>query len=772
MKRHTFIALVLSLILPLSCERLPEDVNICGVGSREPSLEVSWNGGECTAYILASGAFTATIPEGTDWISFKENPSSLTLGKEGDCSITFTLSVNRSIPRSVEIELVCGTSNAFLTITQDGLLEGGLDVAEKNVLAPFAGGRLAAKVNTKIAASKFSFSTEYLEPESADWISGVRLSGNFIVFEVEPNLAESLIRHADIIASYPGGKGRVHITQYSAGTEPEPIGIASLKEKLNAKGSIVLDKHYIVSGIVLNDDSEGNGAENRMVSADNPDMSYSSTIIYLQSEDGADGIKLIFNGSCADVASRWDHISFDAFGLTLTRENAPVRYEISDIPISIVTASEKGEPVLPKTRSIAELVDNDLYTLVKLEEVEIPIRKGPYVPVDVRCIDIVTAYPVTLRDSRGKSIYMMVNSDCSWARDGKPMPQGSGSVSGVLVHESCDNYEWDTGRESTIKDKGVIGNYITGLGDIGSWQIRPVFHSDIEIAEDLDDGFSSLLYEWRYCDSLGVNLAPNYDGEKLLLRPTWPEVPDPRNDSVLVTKADSLVAKAALYCLNDGKKVVFKPCNDLTHLGPYTYGGQIIREDTGNGVTHLGKNALWYFQGGEKYGIIFSTTPSTTSDIRWETSNGSAWCAFGWNSKQYWCCEFSTEGLSQANAPLSVQFGTMNHIFYYGAPRYWSAEWSADGRTWDRLLTYSVPDFPPQTGAKMVWQLPGAKHITANLPNAALGKEKIYVRMIPTSAAGLSSNFGVGTASSYYSSSAFNAARYNAINYFAVRYNK
>lgn len=764
MKRHTIIAAILSLAAILSCERLPEDVLICGVGCKEPTLEVSWDGGDCTADVLATGEFTVTIPVDADWIAFKEESSSRTVTRYGDCRIAFTLGVNRGTPRTVDIALVCGSANSILTVNQDGLFEGGLDVEEKNVLAPYEGGRLSAKMSTSVAAAEFSFAVEYLEPESTDWISGTRINGNFIVFDVEPNLADELIRHADIIASYPGGEGRVHITQYSAGTDVQPLSIAALKAKLSSKGSIVLDKHYIVTGIVLNDDTEGNGAENRMASADNPDPEYSSRIIYLQSEDGADGIKLIFNDSCADVASRWDRIGFDAFGLTLTREDAPVRYEISGIPTSTVTESEKGEAPQPKVRSIGGLSAADLYTLVRLENVEIPIRKGPFVPVDIRYIDIVTAYPVTLRDVQGKSIYMMVNSDCIWSRNGSRMPQGSGSVAGVLVHEPCDNYEWDTGKEATIKAEGVISNYITGLGNIGNWQIRPVFHSDIDIAENFEDGFSSLLYEWRYCDSLGVNLAPNFDGDNLLIRPTWPEVRDPRTDE--------LTTKAALYCMNGAEKVVLKPCNDMTHLGPYTYGDQISRKESGNGVTHLGKEALWYYQGSEKYGIIFSTTPSPTSVISWGTSNGSAWCAFGWNSKQYWCCEFSTEGLTADNAPLSVQFGTMNHIFYSGAPRYWSAEWSADGKTWERLLTYSVPDFPPQTGARMVWQLPGAKHITANLPNAALGKEKVYVRMIPVNYAGLTSNGGIGTASSYYSSSSFNATRYNAINYFAVRYNK
>ena len=506
------------------------------------------------------------------------------------------------------------------------------------------------------------------------------------------------------------------------------------------------------------------GAENRMVSADNPDPGYSSRIIYLQDEDGSDGIKLIFNDSCADVASRFDHISFDAFGLTLTREVAPVRYEISGIPTSVVTESEKRDAPRPKVLGIGDLTENDLYTLVELKNVEIPIRKGPFMPIDIRYIDIVTAYPMVLRDINGQSIYMMVNSDCVWSRDGRPMPQGSGSVMGVLVHETCDNFEWDMGEETSIKEQGVISNYITGLGNIGNWQIRPVFHSDISLAENFDDGFSSLLYEWRYCDSLGVNLVANYDGELKVLRPTWPQVADPRTDT--------LTTGAALYCLNDTKKTDLYVCNDFTHLGPYTYGGSITKPENGNGVTDaLGREAHWYvYPSTGSIGVIYSQFLSS-GVVNWDICNGSAWCVTGWNKNQSWRCEFSTEDLTAANAPLSVQFGVMNHIGYTGAPRYWSLDWSSDGETWDRLTLYTVPDFPA-TGSRKVYQLPGTKYVTASLPVEALGQEKVYIRMVPTNSAGLSSNTGIGNDSSYYTSSSFNSNRYNAINYFAVRYNK
>ena len=751
MKRY-IIATALAILAAFSCEKLPEDVKICGIGCREKVLELSWDATDCSAVILASGSFTASLPEDADWIAFKEAPGKRSFSGNGDCTLAFKVEINRSIPRSTEISLVCGTGSASITVNQDGLLEGGLDIEQKNILVVSEGGRNAAKISTRIAAEKFSFSTSYQESESTGWISGVKVAGNFIVFDVAPNLTDSLTRHADIAVNYPGGEGAVHVTQYSAGTDVEHIDIPTLKGMLAFSGSIRIDKHYILSGIVLNDDSEGNGAENRMISCDTPDFGYSSHILYVQDEAGTDGIKLIFNEDCKNVASAYDRISLDLYGLALTRESAPARYVIHDIPAAVITESARGEAPVANSRRISELSERDVYTYVKLEGVEIPIRKGPYVPIDIRLIDILPAYPMVLRDNTGNSIFMMVNSDCSWSRDGNAMPQGSGSVSGVLVAETCDNFEWDIIAEESIKDPGVISDYITGLGRIGDWQIRPVFHKDVELSEKFEDGFSGLLYEWRYCDSLGLHLLPNYDGDEKVLYPTWPAVSNPKT------------LKAKLSCIKDGENKDISVCNDFTHLGPLV-GGAITRPENGNGVTDsLGRSAHWYvYPSTGSIGCIYSNFTLTGSD--WSISNGAAWCTMAWSRNQEWRCEFSTSELSAANSPLSVQIGTFNHAGYFGAPRYWALEWSLDGDSWTRVTTYTVPDFPA-AGTKRVYQMPGPKYMSFNLSDDLLGQDLVCLRLIP-------STQGVGTDELYFKSGAsYTATRYNALNYFAIRYNK
>ena len=101
-----------------------------------------------------------------------------------------------------------------------------------------------------------------------------------------------------------------------------------------------------------------------------------------------------------------------------------------------------------------------------------------------------------------------------------------------------------------------------------------------------------------------------------------------------------------------------------------------------------------------------------------------------------------------------------------GAPRYWKVEYSTNlGESWITAHEYTVPDFSVLY-KKRVWQCPGYKMITCNLPfdNELLGKEEIRVRLIPASTK-------AGTMDSYDGGTVRPDGK-SALNYFAIRYNK
>lgn len=735
--------ILFAAIAVLGCTRLSDDTSIYELGAVDTHLSVGYEGGECSTEVLSNGDFTITIPEDAGWIHFKSS-TGRSLELSGDVTVSFSVDINRSVPRKADIVMKRGNNTALIEISQSGLLQGGFELVQQGVSVEYGGGECGVRVNTLMKDSELSYKVTYEQDEELSWISNIRLEGNFIRFSVAANLSATLIRHARIGISHEGGSAVALVTQFSQGTQVVEASLPEIKAFLDSDGSLTLDEHYLLKGIVVNDPSSLNGAENRIISVDIPDMGHKSRILYLQDEDSPEGIRVEFSESCAGLVKRWSRISIDVSGLTLVRESSPLRYCLKDVPPSAIVSSEAGEEIAPRELEIADITHKDLFTFVRLPKVEIPVRKGPFMPIDIRYISVMTAYPMLLRDSRGEQIHMMVNLDCPWSRDGNMMPRGQGSVTGVLVHEVCDNFAWDSAREAELKAAGAMPDYICSLGEFSSWQIRPMEREDVAISEGFEDRLSELLYEWAYCDSLGVNLVKNYNPETDELFPTYP------------LSANPLSIDARLYCSKSGTKVKLGLCNDFTHLGPYEYGGTITTPSNGNGVVDaMGRSAHWrVYPSVPTIGVIYSGSD-------WSQSNGSAWTASGWGTNQWWCAEFSTEGLAGAEGAVSVVVGTMNAINGPGAPRNWKAEFSTDGSSWSTLCTYTVPDFV-QPASKKAYQLPGTKYIMFNLPESVKSADRAYVRLIPADRV-------AGTADSY-DGGAISSSRYNALNYLSIRY--
>jgi hypothetical protein len=137
---------------------------------------------------------------------------------------------------------------------------------------------------------------------------------------------------------------------------------------------------------------------------------------------------------------------------------------------------------------------------------------------------------------------------------------------------------------------------------------------------------------------------------------------------------------------------------------------------------------------------------------------GPAWGSDQWKeSTDCWKVELSTLGLT-GSAP-SIQLAVLNR--HIGAPRYWKVEWSVDNSQWNQAGSYTVPDVT-QWDNTCYWQLCGYKHVNCELPVDVLGKEKLYIRLIPA-------NDKAGQAKSYDGGTKANG-KWNSVAYFAVRY--
>lgn len=308
------------------------------------------------------------------------------------------------------------------------------------------------------------------------------------------------------------------------------------------------------------------------------------------------------------------------------------------------------------------------------------------------------------------------------------------------MHEHCDNFEWDQAAADAMVNGGLGLDYVNGLGHIGTYQIRPITRQDIALADNFDEGFSQHICEftYKYSDAEQI-LIPNYD------------------DNILISTGGNF-AMLTLMSKTKGKQAISSK-RDWTLLGPYE-DGQLTDITTGNGIWCYGQSAVWFTSGSQEN--------MGRTQGRIDLSCGSAWSATGWDAiDKYWQVEFSTSGLSAANAPMSVQIGAVNgYGDRVGGPRNWKmVYYTSDNADEVEIAAYTVPDFPVK-GNRRVWHCPGHKYMSFTIPADAdvWGKDKVTIKMIPVDKKADNGNS--------YSNGTIDKNMDNAINYFAVRCNK
>lgn len=738
--------LMLMCLAALSCnDRLAElEIVEFGAGVDEDIMPLSYRQGSFEMEVVSDGDFQAVVTEGSEWIHFEDGGDRFAGGADVK-TLRVYVDANRTILRSGRIVLSRKHRTVEIAVSQSGILNEDFSIEQQNLSAGAEGGFLSAKILTLTGGEDILIETEYLEADQGQWISQARMENNYLKFNVAENLSES-IRHAVITVSKKGTdlSGSIKVSQASGNVEYVETTVAALKAMTPGE---ITDHIRLVGGVVLNDNLEGNGAENRNITAIVQDLTAADRTLYVSDPQGNDGVRLEFNADADLLVRRFDRIEVDLFGAVLAREENPERYMVSGIPAASVLKNEPGGEIVAKKKTMSQLQSSDVYTLVELLDCEIPVRKGPYVPLHLKHYHIINKYPMVIRDKEGSDMHMMVNTTCSWQRDGLPMPQGSGSITGIIVHEHCDNFEWDQAKAAALAEGGLGMDYVTGIGEVGEYQIRPVRKSDIRLAESFEEGFSELVCEFRYCYG---------DAEKQMLDINYV-------DGIIssYSDVDGAVTGRMYEVVPEGKSATLDTKRDWTMLGPCK-DGKLTGDSpaNGNGVIINGKPAYWF--------ISASQEKTVFSEGRVYKEQGSAWRCRNWgDAGRAWEIEFNTEDYTAANAPMSVQFGMINgYGDYIGGPTNWLMEYSVDnGTVWIELDRFTVPDFP-QNGNKQVWNCPGHKYMTFNFPEDAdvwgLAAVKLRIRPADKSAGRLDSYDGGSISSSVE----------NSMNYFAVRCNK
>lgn len=250
-------------------------------------------------------------------------------------------------------------------------------------------------------------------------------------------------------------------------------GIKSLKSLCPESGSKMVFDHYVISGVVVSDCESMNMALNPQRGTEMVDVRVNLMTAYLQEEDGSAGVCLVFDNFAYNALHQFDLISLDLRGGRIIHEVNPDRVRVEGLTSFNVIEYAHGAPVAPKQKFISELTDDDVYTLVSLKNVEMLYKDGAYTEVlesyvqqlpalhkdcDYVPRNALDGWMTMLRDGNGGHIYMMVNSLCPWRRSGKMLPQGKGSVVGIIDNCTSRRFGGSAGRYSIrpLDEKSIM----------------------------------------------------------------------------------------------------------------------------------------------------------------------------------------------------------------------------------------------------------------------------------------------------------------------------
>ena len=705
-----------------------------GIGAVTRVYDVEAAGGTVRVDVRSDGGYTITRQPGDAvWLTVPD-------GAADDTGFEVQAASNPDVARMASL-ILCNTASGrtdTVRVRQRGLVEPRLQVAEGGWLLE-ASGPASFTVGSNVRAGDITPVVAYADGVEP-WVTDIALAdggdGVQVTLTCEPNTGSTL-RKAVLSLRFTDGweetvSQDIYLTQKAAGgAAGTPVAIPSLRA-LAAEEGVVLEDDLVLEGIVVSVTASGNMGENEQTSPATVDYSLSDRTVYLQAADGSCGIRLITRSAEDNPFEPFDHVRIDLRGARLFRApkylaSDPDFWWLEDVTGVMVVSRSAGSrsDVAAKVRHISELTDDDIYTYVTLADVELPVRKGPLTPINEGYANAGGANrtekaAVLLHDIQGRSLYVLTNTTCPYRRTGRKLPYGSGSVSGILVHEHFRRFDYEdngSGDEDTY-------------GDIGRYQLRHTSLDDFALADDMQDAsFSHLIAEWRYITAKNLIRYPATDGE---------------DTGAWFTHSYQYPADHSLNGLSCVNMAV-----DYTYLGPVGTSddavfGKHIGNENGLGVV-LADGTDWMAPGYDGPNAARLTTINNNSGHQGKgqvpDAVGSAW--YVWYNKntstgqmQSYIIRFSTADIRSDH--LSVQLSMLNFVNAgtYG-PRYFNLEYSftdatgLDDAQWTGVARFTVPDNANWSPTTQVWQSPGYKPMSFELPLSLLGREDVYLRLRP-----------------------------------------
>lgn len=675
---------------------------------------------------------------------------------DGDCSFRIECDQNDDYARMVKLLVQTSSRTDTVYVKQLGKREPSIKLASGSLVlnGSTAGNGEVAYTSNISDYQDIKYQISYSGEEG--WIDAVSIDGDKVKLDYKANPSSDNLRTASVKVYYTDGFGTeygqtLYVIQKTGNDGiGKTMSFADVRDMGKDGQTVEINDYLIVEGYVVSNRASGNVGENEKLSLTASDNTSYKKKFYLESLDGNYGFLVQTATEEDNVFTFADKVTLLLKGTSLTKETDPERYEITGLTSSNIVGRETGfSSNLPeREKFISELTDADIYTYITLKDCEFAVRKGALTPLnDAYTLSsgkgMISKYPRLVRDAEGSSIYTYTNTTCPYRRDGVRLPYGSGTLSGVIVHELFPNYVYGDNDDEELS------------GNIGRYQIRHQSYSDI--AFDKEKSFSNILAEFRYATGFrtgenGMSYFNATDGQA--------SARFFHTSGDAVTNCPSTFNYIGWTGTNSGV-APFK-----SHIGFDSSIDQPLGYSFADGYVfdYSGTNS-------DGKGKVSSTKKNTYNGVSVKLYDG--WMSKIWwkgedAPAESWIVEFSTKDIAAQH--LSMQFTSYSAITSNvgNAPYNWTVSWSDtfdlnDESVWKKVADYVVPD-GVLNGQEREWQLPAFKQYDFVLPLEMLGKDKVYLRLRPASRVSNTLYFGEGTVTDGTQSG-------NGIDYFAIRYN-
>lgn len=473
-KNIKFVVLLVALLCAVlfSCKK--EVKFSTDLAIDRPMIRVADSAASARILVYSDGNWNVKLQGDTSWVKLDRVSGSGT----GEFIAIFESNFG-NLPRAINIIISSNNKIDTVSLQQRGLVPT-INITDATANGISIGGAMKTAIITNVPFNFMVHAEVYPAIGEANWISDLSINGTNLVFTLGPNNTttsrQAVVRLSYLDAMGTTTKDSLIINQNSKGT----YDLAVLKDFSYVKTALaagIINEDIYIEGVIVSDKGNPNMGLNANTATNKHtvDKTENSITSYIQSLDGKSGIRIRAKTGGDNIFGQNEVVKLWLKGVTLKKETAPTRVTLEQVQsINVISKIVSTTPLVPRSIYMKDLTDNDLYTYVKLNEVEISVPSGSFTNINEDYNLRTDVYPMNIRDINGNSMYMLTNIDVLYRRDGIHVPQGSGSISGILVHEDLPRYGTN------------IGNYA----------IRHLKREDIDLKANRTDGFSNVLVEW------------------------------------------------------------------------------------------------------------------------------------------------------------------------------------------------------------------------------------------------------------------------------------